>query len=205
MDPVLVKDLYALLFTLSLFILFGSELYFSKKGKIVRLSNNMHLAYYTLPLVTAMIFMVLGFQNFESNPLMYGGLIAAIIAFYVYLMTQKKIILRNAEYQDIQMKVKKFLAKEKITYRQKDPMPNVKSYELHSTEGTLDLRSNGRWVEIFGRKIGDSELMKRLTAYVDSEMANLKYQKPKDDRLYTILMVLTILFFFYNIYVNHMA
>lgn len=205
MDPVLVKDLYALLFTLSLFILFGSELYFSKKGKIVRLSNNMHLAYYTLPLVTAMIFMVLGFQNFESNPLMYGGLIVAIIAFYVYLMTQKKIILRNAEYQDIQMKVKKFLAKEKITYRQKDPMPNVKSYELHSTEGTLDLRSNGRWVEIFGRKIGDNELMKRLTAYVDSEMANLKYQKPKDDRLYTILMVVTILFFFYNLYVNHMA
>jgi hypothetical protein len=205
MDPVLVKDLYALLFTLSLFILFGSELYFSKKAKIVRLSNNMHLAYYTLPLVTAMIFMVLGFQNFESNSLMYIGLIAAIVAFYIYMMTQKKIILRNADYQDIQMKVKKFLAKEKITYRQKDPMPNVKSYELHSTEGTLDIRSNGRWVEIFGRKIGDNELMKRLTSYVDSEMANLKYLKPKDDRLYTILMVVTLLFFFYNLYVNHMA
>jgi hypothetical protein len=205
MDPVLVKDLYALLFTLSLFILFGSELYFSKKAKIVRLSNNMHLAYYTLPLVTAMIFMVLGFQNFESNITMYVGLIAAIVAFYIYMMTQKKIILRNADYLDIQMKVKKFLAKEKITYRQKDPMPNVKSYELHSTEGTLDIRSNGRWVEIFGRKISDNELMKRLTAYVDSEMATLKYLKPKDDRLYTILMVVTLLFFFYNLYVNHMA
>lgn len=205
MDPVLVKDLYALLFTLSLFILFGSELYFSKKGKIVRLSNNLHLAYYTLPLVTAMIFMVLGFQNFESNPLMYGGLIAAIIAFYIYLMTQKKIILRNSDTQDIQMKVKKFLAKEKITYRQKDPMPNVKSYELHSTEGILDIRSNGRWVEIFGRKLGDNELMKRLTSYIDLEMASMKYLKPKDDRLYTILMVVTLLFFFYNLYVNHMA
>jgi hypothetical protein len=203
MDPILIKDLYAVLFTLSLSVLFGSELYFSRKKKVVMLNNIQHLSYYTLPLVIALVFMILGSKDPGALAPTDFLMVGVISVFYIYLMTMKKLILRNADFKDVLKKVRAFLAKEKLANKLNDLTENIKTIEVPGLEGTVELKSNGRWVEVFGRKLNDKTFMDRMNAKLREDYDNIVYNPPKGDRLYYYLMGATFLFLAYNIYINH--
>lgn len=205
MDPILIKDLYAVLFTLSLGVLFGSELYFSRKKKVVILNNIQHLSYYTLPLVIALVFMILGSKDASALMPTDFLMVGVIAVFYVYLMTMKKLILRNADFKDVLKKVRAFLAKEKLANKLNDLTENIKTIDVPGLEGTVELKSNGRWVEVFGRKLNDKTFVDRMNAKLREDYDQIVYNQPKGDRLYYYLMGATFLFLAYNIYINHRA